>query len=128
MSNTMRALKVELFLADPIVCEYSGPLSADPQRLKFVYAMTLTASVDAGDHDILETVFHTFNMNHPADYHHRSFSVGDVVTLDSNRSYICAPLGWQPMNLTLRSASNNAEPTSVHVETGGKGSALDTDQ
>ena len=34
MSNTMRALKVELFLADPIVCEYSGPLSADPQRLK----------------------------------------------------------------------------------------------
>ncbi len=128
MSNTMRDLKVELFLADPIVSDYAGPLSADPQRLKFVYGMNLTASVDASEADILETVFYTFNMNHPADYHDRSFSVGDVVTLDSNRSYICAPLGWQPMNLTLRSASNDAKPTSVHVTTGGRRSALDSDQ
>jgi YodL-like len=128
MANTMRDLKVALFLADPIVSDYSGPLSADPLRLKFVYEMYLTVSVDAPEDEILEMVFCTFNMNQPADYHHRSFSVGDVVTLDSNRSYICAPLGWQSMSLTLRSASIDDKPTSVHVETGGKGNALGSDQ
>ena len=80
MPNSMRDLKLELFLTDPIVSDYAEPLSVDPPQLKFVYAMNLTASLDAAEDDILETVFYTFNVNHPADYRHRSLSVGDVVT------------------------------------------------
>jgi hypothetical protein len=109
MSNAMRDLKVELFLADPIVSDYAGPLRIDPHRFTFAYATKLALSMDASDDDVLEMVFHTFNVNHPKDYQHRSLSVGDVVTLESNRSYICAPLGWQPTNITLQSGSDDAQ-------------------
>src|SRR5260370_38881790 len=102
MANTMRDLKVELFLADPIVSDFIGPQTADPERMKFAYRMYLTASVDASDSDVLEAVFHTLNMNHPGDYHHRSLSAGDVVTLDSTRIYVCAPVACQRRNFDLR--------------------------
>lgn len=125
MPNTMRDLKVELFLADPIVTNYAEPLNVDPERLEFVYAMNLVVSADASDDDVLEMVFHTFNVNHPADYRHRSLSVGDVVTVDSKRSYICAPAGWQATNVTLQPRSEDKQRTSCHVETGGRHDALD---
>ncbi len=106
MANTMRDRKVELFLADPIVTDFIGPQTADPERMKFVYRMYLTTSVDASDSDILQAVFYTFNLNHPGDYHHRSLSVGDVVTLDSSRSYVCAPVGWHTLHFAFRPMSN----------------------
>jgi len=106
MANTMRDHKVEVFLADPLMSEITGAQTAEPKRMKFVYKMYLTASPDASDSDILEEVFYTFNMNHPADYRHRSFSVGDVVTLDSSRSYVCATVGWQPLDFSLRPIHN----------------------
>jgi hypothetical protein len=113
MPNTMRDLKVELFLADPIVTNYAEPLNVDPERLEFAYATNLTVSADASDEDVLEMVFHTFNVNHPADYRHRSLSVGDVVTVDSNRSYICAPIGWQATSVTLQSRSEDDQRTKL---------------
>ncbi len=109
----MRNVKVELFLSYPIVSDYAGALNVDPERLKFVYEMDLAVSTDASEDGVLERVFHTFNVNHPSDYRHRSFSVGDVVTLDSKCSYICAPIGWQPVNVMLRS-KQRAECSANH--------------
>jgi hypothetical protein len=128
MPNTMRSLRVALFLADPIVANYAEPLNVDPERLEFAYALNLAVSADTPDDDVLEMVFHTCNVNHPADYRHRSLSVGDVVTLDANRSYTCAATGWQRTNVTLKSGSDVGQRTNLHVETGGRRSALDTDE
>jgi hypothetical protein len=126
MPNTMRDLKVELFLADPIVTNYAEPLNVDPERFEFAYTMNLAVSADTSDDDVLEMVFHIFNVNHPADYRHRSLSVGDVVRVDSNRSYICAPIGWQATHFTLQPRSEDSQRTSCQVETGGRHDALDT--
>lgn len=46
---------------------------------------------------VLESLFETFNINHPGDYRDRSLSVGDVVVLieDGKRTaYACEPAGW----------------------------------
>lgn len=48
---------------------------------------------------ILESLFYTFNMEHPEDYSHRSLSVGDVVVLGES-AYLCAPVGWEEISLT----------------------------
>ncbi len=101
MTTTMRDVKVELFLADPMVLAWPLP-PLNPEQMKYVYRMALAVSQDATDADLLEAIFHTFNMNHPADYHQRSLSVGDVVTLDGERSFLCDVTGWKRLDHALR--------------------------
>ena len=44
--------------------------------------------------DILEHLFNTFNMFHPADFHGHSLSVSDVVVLEGI-VYYCDSFGWK---------------------------------
>lgn len=41
----------------------------------------------------LESIFRTFNFQHPSDFHGHSLSVSDVVVLDGV-SYYCDSYGW----------------------------------
>ena len=101
MTTTMRDVKVELFLAEPMVLARPLP-PLNPGQMKCVYWMGLAVSQDATDADVLDAIFCTFNMNHPADYHHRSLSAGDVVTLDGERSFLCDVTGWKRLDYALR--------------------------
>lgn len=49
--------------------------------------------LDQSDNEILNNLFQTFNVDHPADYRGRSLSVSDVVTLNG-KSYFCDTAGW----------------------------------
>jgi YodL-like len=49
----------------------------------------------ATDPEVLQETFRRFNLTHPTDYHERSLSVGDVVTLNDDRSFSCEMVGWK---------------------------------
>lgn len=89
---------VEVFLADPIITEIKLP-PLDTANMRFVYSFEMT---DGEDEYLLEQTFCVLNINHPADYHERSFSVGDVVTIAGARSYRCDWVGWQKLDCCLR--------------------------
>lgn len=69
--------------------EVVGQINADE------YASIYTGEI-SGDTDnaILERLFCTFNMNHPADFRGHSLSVGDIVLLDGKRAWYCDMIGW----------------------------------
>lgn len=94
-------VNVEIFLAHPISLDYNA-MSVRPERMKFAYAMKLRLPLGTEDGQILDRLFHLFNQEHPKDYHERNFSVGDVVTLDETRSYLCRPTGWHPIPILSR--------------------------
>jgi hypothetical protein len=57
---------------------------------------------DAGaDKPLLDCLFETFNINHPADFRHASMSVGDVVMLDCSRLWFCDTVGWVALTSRL---------------------------
>ena len=65
--------------------------------------------------EILEHLFETFNINHPADYKAHSLSVGDVVVLidgptttDERDAYACESAGWKRLNSFNPSDKNPA--------------------
>lgn len=89
---------VEVFLADPIITELKLP-RLDIAKMRFVYSLEVA---DGEDEPLLEQTFRTLNINHPSDYHERSLSVGDVVTIAGARSYRCDWLGWQKLDCCLR--------------------------
>ena len=89
---------VEVFLADPIVTDLTLPVF-DIRKMRFVYCFEMA---DAEDEQLLEQTFRALNTNHPANYHERSLSVGDVVTIAGARSYRCDWVGWQKLDCCLR--------------------------
>ncbi len=91
---------LDIFLADPIVAT-GPPLPAfDTKRMRFVYRIHL--GEHAPDAALLEEAFRIFNIAHPVDYGQRSLSVGDVVTIDQQRSYRCDWIGWEQLSCVLR--------------------------
>lgn len=78
-------LTVEVFLADPIITDIKLP-ALDITKMRFVYCFEMA---DGEDEQLLEETFRALNINHPVDYHERSLSVGDVVTIAGARSYRC---------------------------------------
>lgn len=95
------AAVVNVFLADPI--HTSVPLPPfDPRRVRHVYQLTLEFAGTAADVQILDEAFQILNMNHPAGYGERSLSVGDVLTIDDSRSYVCDWTGWTLLSSPLR--------------------------
>jgi hypothetical protein len=61
-----------------------------------------------GSLDICEVLFERFNVDHPAGYHNRSLSVGDVIILEDQRpgivgdpksAYAVAPVGFHQIEL-----------------------------
>jgi len=91
-------LTVEVFLADPIITDLKLP-PLDTTKMRFVYCVEMA---DGEDEQLLERTFCALNINHPADYHERSLSVGDVVTIAGTRSYRCDWVGWQKLDCCLR--------------------------
>lgn len=61
-------------------------------------------------HTILEHVYATFNMAHPAGYYGRSLSVGDVVKLEG-RYYLCAAFGFEEVTFKVSQNHPTANPT-----------------
>lgn len=89
---------VEVFLADPIITDIKLP-PLDIAKMRFAYCLEV---VDREDEHLLEETFRALNINHPVDYHERSLSVGDVVTIAGARSYRCDWVGWQKLDCCLR--------------------------
>lgn len=82
-------------------------LAVDRQNYSLVY----TASLDSqsAPAEMLEDIYLTFNINHPADFTGHSLSVSDVVVLTRNGSetaYYCDSVGFTPVPEFL--ASNPA--------------------
>ena len=65
--------------------------------MKLAYEAVFSDPFD-GHWSVLESLFYTFNMDHPADYRAHSLSVGDVVVLidstDQEYAYACQSVGW----------------------------------
>ena len=53
------------------------------------------ASEDDADLEALDHIFYRFNFDHPKDFLGPSLSVGDIVTLEDSRSYVCLAVGWR---------------------------------
>jgi hypothetical protein len=92
--------RVDIFLAIPVHSASPPQLDVDPQRMRFAYRLELSAG--RPDTELLEEAFRILNIAHPPDYNERSLSVGDVVTIDGKRSYICDWTGWKPLEKTFR--------------------------
>lgn len=47
-----------------------------------------------------EVIFAKFNVAHPADFHHHSMSVGDIVVKDGKHpgAYFCDSIGWTKLS------------------------------
>lgn len=88
---------VEVFLADPIITAIKLP-PLDIRTMRFAYRLEFA---DGEDEQLLEKAFRILNINHPEDYHERSLSVGDVVTIAGARSYRCDWAGWQKLDCCL---------------------------
>jgi hypothetical protein len=59
------------------------------------YAAIYEGDVDGQDDEtVLEDLFRTFNIDHPADFRAPSMSVGDIVMLDRSRLWFCDSFGW----------------------------------
>lgn len=56
--------------------------------------------------ETLETIYRIFNICRPHDYHGRSLSVSDLVTLEDTGTYFCDSVGFKP-----------TDATSLHVST-----------
>ena len=58
---------------------------------------------DAIPHDVsvLESLFHEFNLHHPADFRSYSLSVGDIIVIDNERMYFCDMFGWTPLTADM---------------------------
>jgi hypothetical protein len=50
---------------------------------------------DVADLEALDHIFYRFNLDHPEDFLGPSLSVGDIVTLEDSRSYVCLSVGWR---------------------------------
>ena len=53
------------------------------------------AGEDDADLEALDHIFYRFNLDHPEDFLGPSLSVGDIVTLEDSRSYVCLSVGWR---------------------------------
>ena len=114
MEGQYQNVRIDVFLADPMIEWWVE--ASDPTRCKHTYHIDLPFR-DASDEDMLEAIFYFLNMRHPDDYKHRSLSVGDVVTLNNDRSYLCAPLGWQRITPPLRKGvADCRSPKTVAIE------------
>ncbi len=74
--------------------------TVDLRHYHEVYASTLAlpAGASSTDATMLEQLFYIFNMEHPANYHAHSMSVGDVVMLDDSRLYFCDQFGFAALD------------------------------
>jgi len=109
-------IAVDLFLAVPMVAEFPMP-PVDGRRMRHCYTFHIDSQGES-DKQLLERVFHMFNIDHPSDYFHRSFSAGDVVTLGHVRSYVCDALGWTKLEFVLLYPGAEIEhPTNQQVVT-----------
>ena len=97
-SGKPTSVTVDIFLAEPII--YEIPLPAfKSDRYRYVYRLRIK---DWGsDQPVLEEAFRILNVSHPSDYDQRSLSVGDVVTIDGDRSYICDCTNWIRLEATV---------------------------
>jgi hypothetical protein len=69
--------------------------AAGPVDLGYYQEVYSGEIADAGnDTAMLESLFHTFNVDHPADYRAHSMSVSDIVMLDNARLWFCDSIGW----------------------------------
>lgn len=74
----------------------------DPAKFKLedyevVYCLEADCFDGKTDEEILDVVFHVFNMRRPADFEGHSLSVSDLIALESDgerRVYYCDPCGW----------------------------------
>lgn len=57
-------------------------------------SISIADEVEA-DQEALDHIFYRFNVDHPEVFRGPSLSVGDIVTLEDSRSYICLSVGWQ---------------------------------
>ena len=84
-------------------------MASDGYRPGAHMKLAYTGDVPKGDPEaVLERLFEKFNIDHPADYHAHSLSVGDVIVLVSPRGrefpYACESIGfallihWEPNN------------------------------
>jgi len=69
-----------------------------------VYSGTVTGDEDIPGsvrcrRQVLEDLFETFNIAHPADYANRSVSVGDIIVIIDEEcwatAYACENIGWK---------------------------------
>ena len=54
-----------------------------------------TTGQDEADLEALDHIFYCFNLDHPKEFLGPSLSVGDIVTLEDSRSYVCLSVGWR---------------------------------
>ena len=114
---------IDIYLAEPMVQWWME--SSEPTIHKHAYHVELPFR-DASDEDILETMFYNLNIRHPQDYHNRSLSVGDVITLNGDRSYLCAPLGWQKLQAPMREEpAASCRPSKTAISTKCKENLID---
>ena len=59
------------------------------------YEVIYDGDVENGqDRVILEDLYRTFNIDHPADFRAASMSIGDIVMLDRSRLFFCDRVGF----------------------------------
>lgn len=64
------------------------------------YETVYTGSITARDtaEEMLESIFSRLNLNHPLDYHARSLSVSDLVTLENGGTWFVDSVGFKRIN------------------------------
>ena len=70
---------------ESFVLAWRGDLDIPPSSI---------ADEEEADREALNHVFYRFNLNHPENFRGHSLSVGDIVTLEDSRSYVCLSVGW----------------------------------
>ena len=58
------------------------------------YTCIYEGGIGNSEYSVLESLWETFNLNHPEDYYGRSLSVSDIVVID-NVAYFCDSFGWK---------------------------------
>lgn len=77
----------------------SHELTVERANYDLVYTGELTAAENTGR--TLETLYEQFNLHHPADYHHPSMSVSDIVAVKQNgvvSCHYCDSFGFQEVS------------------------------
>lgn len=64
-------------------------------KYKIVYENSINGK---NTEEVLEKLFHIFNIEHPKDFEGHSLSVSDIVRLN-NTFYYCQSLGWKEINI-----------------------------
>ena len=94
----------------------SHGLAVERANYDLVYTGELTAGENTGR--TLESLYEQFNLHHPADYHHPSMSVSDIVAVKQNgvvSCHYCDSLGFQEVSGFL-SKDNPLKHAEMSVE------------